>query len=48
MFRAPKKVKLRSRLILEARSFILPFVKHPKSCIRREAKKALNKMDDLD
>lgn len=31
----------------EARLYILPFLKHPKTWIRREAKKALNKLDDL-
>jgi len=40
-------IGLRKLNAIETRSYILPFIKHPKTWIRREAKKALNKMDDL-
>jgi len=41
-------IGLRKLNAIEARPYIVRFLKHPKSWIRQEAKKALNKIDDLD
>jgi hypothetical protein len=41
-------IALRKLNAIEARPYILPFLKHPKTWIRREAKKAINKIDDID
>ena len=38
---------LRKLNVAEARPFLLPFLKHPKAWVRREATKALNKIDNL-
>lgn len=40
-------IALRKLNAVEARPRILPLLKHPKAWVRREAKKALNKIDDL-
>lgn len=40
-------IALRKLNAIEARPYVLPFLKHPKVWIRREAAKALRKMDDL-
>ena len=40
-------IALRKLNAVEARPFLLPFLKHPKAWVRREAIKALNKIDNL-
>jgi HEAT repeats len=40
-------IGLRKLNAVEARPHILPLLKHPKAWVRREAKKALNKIDDF-